>query len=44
MIYLGMPYLADERHYNGIYDCRDNATMFYWKQATSEMMHAYTAQ
>ena len=44
MIYLGMPCLACEKHYNGIYDCSDGATMFYWSDATEDMLHSYAAQ
>ena len=44
MIYLGMPCLACEKHYNGIYDCSDGATMFYWSDATEDMLHSYATQ
>lgn len=39
-----VPRRAEDRDYDAIYDCRDNATMFYWKNATEEAMRSYVAQ
>ena len=41
-IYPGLPRSVNEKHYDAVYDCSDNATMLYWKKATKKMMLAYS--
>ena len=43
-IYLNIPRYADERNYDGIYDCSDNGTMLFWRNANDTMMASYTLQ
>ena len=43
-IYGGIPHYANEKYFDAIYDCSDNATLLLWKDANEEMLLSYIAK